>query len=483
MLTEYSLDTARTLVSRMGQKGFDLKAVEDSPLHLLNNLTIGTKAILEASTQTTELPVVGLLDESKRQSLDGMFEHDEAMKLYVENGGKAITDIMSVARNGVMGDAKQVLEIYNELIDDVALEIKEPFNLIPNNYSNIWGLSQFSLIIERFENVAYKQVDIPSGFPEIDEYDLKQLLKFNIRSMDETLEKWIEDQTIEKLMNVYNRLFVSRTWDPSRPLNVLYKTDQGMERSDILAAYLISLNMVEVLVDKVDLPLAQLENLATNLMSTTGRNLNQILKRRESDVKLGTLIYNVTIEQDKYSKEGKRTVYVNGDVYDQFMKDEGSNGAIYGAILNGGGMSLKYIKENQSRLEDLYSKRKELHNQESSSLVFAAKKDVIKIAMSRFIAQSDDDNLPALKGRVQEVLALKVNELEPKDLVDVPVAIRDLVCTVLYPNSNAKAFLNAMDTAEVENGGLCSREYAFLSGIDLVARWLADQIKTKPMVR
>lgn len=484
MLTSYSISTANDLVRRMSDKGYDLVAHNDSPLHLLNNLTIGTKAIIEAKNQSTPLDPRDIIGESKHKSLDGVFEHDEAMELYVKNGGKAITDIMALARTGVMADTKSVLESYNDNIDDVALEIKEPFNLVPNNYSNIWGLSQFEMSIRRFENVPYQPVNIPVGFGEIDEYDLKQLLQFGISSLDDVLEKWLDDQPLDKLMRVYDSVFVARTWDPSKPLDATYKTSEGMDRNDILAAYLMALNLEEKLVDNVDLSFKNLQNVANNTMSTVGRNLCQILKRRQSDTRLGVMVYDVTIENDKYDRDGKRTIYVNGDVYNNFIQQEdGSNAAIFGAVINGGKLTLKHILENQEKFEKLYLKRKELHNQESASIVFAAKKDVVRICMSRFVAERNEEDLPALKGRVQEVLAEKLDQLQPKDLIDVPVAIRNMVCDVLYPGTNARAFLDAMDTAEIENPGISSRECALLSSIDLIARWLADQIKTKPVVR
>jgi hypothetical protein len=479
MLTNLSVNAAETVAKSFKARGLSLSAKEDTVLSTLNSTAIGAEVFLNVKHQGSIVDLSSIITDSKAAGPDGGSEHCAVQEELVNRNCEVLTGLMGLVRSDLMGTTKEIIEDYDIFMNAAALKISEPFALIPNTYHRIWGSNQLFGYVERFENTPFVSYRVSQAFPNVATYDLLAMMKTGVASIDALITEWVEDQPDGKLMSVWENVFISRVWHIGRQTGSNHVSENGMDRNDNLMAFFIANGMEKAMPNELNMSLDTLRLICSEVRSGAGRVVTSELKRRETDIRRNNLVYTVKTLPDKYNPDGKRTVFVNNDVYQKFLEEGGSTESIYGAILNGGKVEYDAIKGNQPFLEGLYLKTLKLYNQQSKSVVFNATKDCIRMAFTKYVNSATEEQLPAGKGEVHSVMQKCVSNILPIDTTDIPVLIRDLVCDVLFCDTNAKMFLTSMDVAEIENPDLNPREYALLAFIDLQARWVSDQIKTK----
>jgi hypothetical protein len=241
--------------------------------------------------------------------------------------------------------------------------------------------------------------------------------------------------------------------------------------------YLIANGFEEHMPDGVNAPLDELRRQLARMREQAGRAIAAELRRRTRDLQTNYLVFAVRDHDWSYSPEGRKVVFVNNDVYLKYLNEGGTVESIYGAALAGVRMDYGVLMENAEMYTKKWNKFIGLHNQRVSAQIYRTQREAARLAMAMYINEQDQENLIQPKADLHKKTVVCLGNLQPKQFEDEAVAIRTLVCDVIYEHTNAKMVLNAMDTAELDNPDLNPRECALYATIDLLARWMAAQIE------
>lgn len=477
MITESVFNAAKEITSALKARGLRVIPKEGSVITVLDQSTISATAVVNATTQSSLLNAENIIADSRATGSDGGVRHDEVLSQIGDNESKVLTSLLSLCRTELKADTLEVIEMFDREMDGMSVKIDDPYSVVPNVYHRLWGLTQFQMLVDRYKNTPFEVFRFGGEFPEMEEFDLLKYLRVGVTSIDEVINDWIHDRPAGRIAEVYKRVFVNKTAFAGRQVMTTGLTEDGFDRNDVLTVMLLAQGMLKNIPDNVNIPLSTLENILANVMASSGRIVNQILARREYDDKANLLIHKTELVAGVNNKFTRTLIHVNNDVYQRYLEEGYSVDAIYGAVQTKSSISYDYIVANQSKLVGAFERFKRIYNQELGSVLLAGKKEALRLAFTKFINKLEEDKLPADRAQVHGHATKCVQALEAIDIQDMPRAIRDLVCDVMYPTTNAKLFLHAMDTAEIENPGLTPREYALLAQIDLVARMVAANLK------
>lgn len=476
MITEKVLYSVVPIDTQLTESNRYLEPVTESILHQLVKASISPATAIAGEGPESSLPAHHLLSDSRRPSADGTVEHDVEMKEAVEVVSEGIRASLNLARNSVIPATKEVYELFGKRMEEMSIDASRPATIVPNVYHDVWATPQLEGLVDRFANVPLNEYKAPSSMPSISGIELQSMLKTGIDSLDEEVDRWYRDMDPEKPMDLYKKVFVNREVKIGRPTNVMHTTDMGLDRNDLLLAFLIANGFEEHMPDDVPVSLDEVRNIMASVREQAGRAVAAELQRRERDVRNKVMVFSVRERDWEFSKKGRMVIQVNNDVYLKFLEDGGTVETIYGAANLGANMDYDALLSNADKYTKQWDKFIALHNQRVNAQVYQTQREASRVAMAQYINEMSDDDLDEpkehLHAKVIESLAL----YQPKDFADEMIAIRDMVCDVMYHHSNAKMVLTAMDVAERDNPEMTPRECALYATIDLLARWMASQI-------
>jgi len=359
----------------------------------------------------------------------------------------------------------------------LAVDASRPVTIVPNVYHDVWAAPQLEGLVDRFANVPLNEYKMRVVLPMITGQELMAMIKTGIDSLDEELMDWYENMAAEKPLETYRKIFVDRSFSVGRPTNATHVTDSGLDRNDMLLAFLIANGFESHMPDGIDVSLEALRNNLANMREQAGRAVANEMQRRQRDVRNKVMVFSVQEHDWEFSNKGRTVVMVNNDVYLKFLEEGGSVEAIYGAALMGERMEYDRLIAEAERYTKHWQKFIGLHNQRVSAQVYQTQREAARVALAQYINSIEDEELHEPKDHLHGYVIKALGECQPKDFADEMVAIRNLVCDVFYHHTNAKMVLNAMDVAEQENPDMPPRECALYATIDLLARWMASQIQ------
>lgn len=484
MLTRNAVSAIDTAAEQLQQRGEYLEVVEGSPISLLARETYSpdTMTRLMKEYQNDGVPLAvnlqqELIDASSQKSSNEVVEHDVVLESTVDSVAESISTTMHVARNEIIPCAKHIHDRYSEIMGDMEIQSSQLVVVIPNVYHTIWSASQLAGLVERFENTPLNVYRFEATMPSIDGVELEKMVYTGIQSLDDLITDWLQDLPESKLVNCYNRFFVENAATVGRATTANHLTDENLDRNDLLLIYLIAQGFERHMPEGLEISLDRLRNMLARTREQAGRSVARELVRRESDQRNNILIYSVRTRDWDYGRGEQTIVYVNNDVYQRYLNENGTVESIYGAALLGASVNYQNLMDQHDKNEQFYHRQQGIHNQRVAAKIYSSKRDAIRFAITRYINQMQAEERPAPVDTMHQRLTEVVGRYQPKDLDEEMYAIRDIVAQVLYAHQpNALMMLRAMDTAGEENPQLSARECALFAAIDMLARWCAGQI-------
>jgi hypothetical protein len=478
MITDLVLDAARGVNSRLDEKAAYLKAVEGSPLHRLVSANITATTLMSVDGPGSILPDTTILTDSEFKGSDGVHQHDVVMEAEVAHIVETIQANMSLARNEVKPVIAELFEMYNKEMEYLTVDASSPVVVIPNIYHSFWGSPQLSGLVERFKNATLEPFLMPFPLPMMNVADIQGLIKTGIESVDSQITDWFENQDPEKVMATYNSVFVQRHYAIGRPTNAVHLVpESNLDRNDNLLVFLIANGLEDNLPDGVEVSLENIRSASARMREQAGRAVYTELKRRDSDRKARAMVYKVSSQEWKFSKEGRTVVYVNNDAYLDYLNEGGTVESIYGAIVGGNGRSPAALLEQREVNEKAWGRFYGMFRQRVSAEIYTAQRDAVRLAMTKYLNAQVVEDLPAPKDALQQRLMSCLSNLQPKSLENELGVVTQVVCKVLYADTNVEMVLLAMEEAKRKNPEYNGRECALLAEMDLLARWWASQME------
>lgn len=473
MITNQTLDAVDIVVRNLIESGRQLEALNGTPIDDLVARSINADVALQYDvSRMVEATSVPLAD-------GGASSHDLFMENAVEQVSRIVVGGHDLARNTIMPLVKSMMDNYSTTLEAIIYDVAIPVTVLPNIYHRIWASPMLRDMVKRYETAPVDIKPFPFSLPEIPLEQIRGILNTGVTQVDELIDAWFNDMPYSIIEDSYKAVFVDRSVAIGRKTNGRHELDGafGLTRNTTLLAFLIAQGLERNMINGMTQSLEQIRTACNHLLVQSGRALMGEITRREFDKTSRSLVTHVT--EKSLGRAGvQKIIHVNNDVYLNFLNEDlGSVESLCGAVHGGRPFSYSSLLENKEANEKLWSRVVSLHNQNLAATKFTFQRQALSAILTRYVNAKQDDELPAAKAYLHELIAKTVNSLEPKDFVDVAICIRNAVCCVLYADSNAQMFFSAMDQAELENPNLNARECALYATIDLLARWLASQIK------
>ena len=480
MLTNQSIRTVEPIRDELARNGLYLEPISGS---ILDEIT-GVSLAVDTKIGEVEFDEIDhatkLLSDTSEVDMEKVNEHDEISEDVVTDVAEIIEGNLHLARSKIVPAAKEVYELYTKQMDRYQIDTSQPVYIIPNVYHEIWGSYELSSAVERFANAPMEPYRFEYTMPELGFEHIRQFAKTGVDALDRLVESWFEDQDAVKVVEGYRRIFVDRSATIGKMTDVTHQTPDGLDRNDILLAFILATGFEENIPEELDLSLEQYRLYLARMREQAARVVYQEIERRSRDRNNRVLIYKVSeYLPDSISREPYRCAHVNNDVYLNFLEEGGTPEAIYGALIMDADRSYINILENKDTFEQKWNRHLSLYNQRISSLSTHYKREAIRTAMAQYINSVDEDDLPAEREHLHQRNEQCIGKYDAHYFTDEMIVIRDMVAGVFYPNTNAKMIFRAMDQIERTDPNLNARECALFATIDLIARWMASQIEVK----
>lgn len=478
MISKSAIAASRTVVENLSSDNKTLDVNGDSILQNLVEASISPGLALDLA----EPAYVGVVSDelistsTQHRGPDGIFVHDLAKDEVVTAVAATIAANLDLARNVVIPMARDTHLNYLTVLEQLEKDVIQPVSILPNVYHAIWGMPQLIGMIERFESTPKATIEFPAGMPSMNEEVIVDLMKTGIPELDMEIGAWVKDQADGKIRDVFNNVFVSRYQMPGGYINAKHKTEEGYDRNDLLALFLVAASFENNLPDGVDIDLNTLRRGMWAVRDQVGRILASELRRREMIRKNNTLV--IDISEKPVGDNIYRVVSVNNDVYRKYLEEGGTPESIYGAIVYDESTTYGMLLSNKENNERRWANHHGMFIQRTGAEMFTAQKRALLNAVMKSYLQTDNEERGVSEASMSAMLKDAVEAIEPGDFKkdNGQVIVRDVVCKTIFAHTNVGRVLSAMDAVEETDPELTPREAALFATIDLLARWMADQI-------
>lgn len=478
MISKSAIKAARVVTENMGSEGRVIDVNGESILQRLVEASISPSLAIEMSDRGFAgfVSDESIVASSQFRGPDGIYVHDLVKDEIVTAVAQTITANLDLARNVVIPMARDTHLTYLTALEQLEKDVMQPVSILPNVYHAIWGMPQLTGMIERFENTPKSIIEFPAGMPSMPEEAIVDMMRTGIPELDMEIGAWVKDQPANKIRNIFHTVFVTREGMPGGYINAKHRTEEGYDRNDLLALFLVASNFEDNLPDGVDIDLTRLRSGMWSVRDQVGRVLSAELRRREMNRNNNALIFGT---EERYVGENiYRIVSVNNDVYRKYLEEGGTPESIYGAIMYNAPTTYASLLANKEDNERKWNRYYGMFTQRVAADMFVAQKRALDIAVMKSYAQMPAEERGVSESMMKVMLKEAIEALEPGNFKkdNGQIVVRDVVCATIFAHTNVGRVLTAMDTVEETDPNLTPREAAMFATIDLLARWMADQI-------
>lgn len=477
MIRQHTLFAVHESAQQLTGASMTLEPIPTSPLAELSGLCkpaeiVGLGPSKLADATTGYLDICNL---SMAKDIAGNVPHDQAMERYVSLASKVIEGNLNLARNIVNPIIKKVVEDATAYADSKTRSRMSPMNVVPYHYPEPYNSPILAELVSRYGDVFNNDMKLTIVFPPMAAGQIREMAKTGISRLDGDISNWLSECSDEFVEGVYNNVFGDRS-----PTLTSALSDVASRPAVALLVFLLARRFMDDIPDGINSPLNAYKEYMSGLMSQSGRQVVNAIRRREDNDRLNAMVIKAPRRNDSPFETAEGNVVVNADVYRRWLKEGGNPEVIFGAIhLGNDDLNFQALLDGKDKYLVAWQRALALLKTKTDFERFNHFLEGMRQAMLTQIAELDDDiravTDQAYKERLTEHLA-RVKE----GGVDEPWAIaRKLVCRVLFPHTDAEKILWAIATQCKNNPELDVREAALLATIEIVALWVADQFKVE----
>lgn len=474
MIYNSTIEAVYPLAEKLVKSGIKVSALQTTPVHQL--VCAGHVDKPSGNTAIEEDVVQVILDGAESKDPDGACRHDIVITELTEVISKSVRNNLDIARNVVNPIVKDAVVDMEEFIQN-SLNVKPNYvSVVPKFWHNFWNGSAVRDMVSRYSEMGYKEVKLTNGFvTSSDNVELIELCKTGAKRFDESLVEYIATWEIDKLVGIYNSIFSNLPVVRAESLN---DAINGESADEALVAYLIATNMFNNPPENSGMGLEHYRSYMSDIMAQSGRMLLQILDRRERDFK-----NNVLIKSWPYSDGdlGAKLVeiYVNGDVYNKFLKEGGTPEAIIGSFVSSKERGYTPLLEQATEFAKHWERHERVltTTQRLNRHNFAI--EGITLAVTNQINSLDDDSLIVPREILHRKLKEQISKLRGNFHERPYESVRMVVCNTMFPHTDALSILTAMDNVAKDYPEMDIREVALLATIEIVSTWMVKLLKVE----
>lgn len=384
---------------------------------------------------------------------------DEASDIIADSVKRALNK----ARNVVNPIIRTSIDLVNSYVR-VAETSREPYDINDINTPKLWEMPIVVSTLEKYQSKVstLRQGELPTiPYPD----GLQDALTTGTSGLDEAFSICLT-QTGLSLDDIWDEVFGGKPRVPS-VTSPLYLNRNKTLIKFLMCSILQGKPLPGVKLSKLQWESAMVK--ATNLFGEASRFL---LEEIENNRKNRMLVYDIDHAQ--------KVIYVNGDIYDEWLDAGGKPEILIGAALQATvkptSYSYQVMLDNASQYMRSWTNYHASMRSKDESKRLANFKDGLYNALVRAIDNTDhghfEDNVTSQV--LKERAAQYTNGITSSSLITMETAVVDGVCDVLFPHTPAKDILK--NIGKYVDEGYAPEESATLVMVDYIATWIADNM-------
>lgn len=482
MIKETTISAIHSLTEKLNSANICLEPIPGTVL--ANAVEVSLANSKPINENYNNIPVA-IQDASVARNLKNECEHDQVMDAYIEEGAKAIRQNTQIARNVVNPMVKSVLSETESILKNKNIQKANQITILVDNVHPIFLSNVFDGMIAKYKEAPVSDSKIERWFPSMDQESLLAYVRTGSSGFDKDLDVYLTELGTDVVKSTYytffekNDSFESGPYRYEKLLDALVNSD----RNTILVVHLMARKLIDGIPDGiVGVDLVTYKDYVSLVLEQSGRALNRVLERRASDIQMNNLVTQYPMSSPEYVTAETGVIKVNGALYDDWLEKGGSPEVIFGAYVSGN------YRDGARNGNDLLTKKDDylaawgrhstLIASQARANVFHATIVAIKTAVARQIVELGEDyTVLKSKAEYHDRLNMIIDGIQSKDIEDLYILIRRVVCETMFAHTNALDILTAIDEEGANNPNIDPREAALLAQIRLVAEWVGKQIK------
>lgn len=475
MLTKRVVTAIGQAAENNTQANVCLNAKDSTPLHDIIVCMGGLDEPALKNIMQTVGTGEALIANSMEKDVRGESQHDVMMAQAVRVASDSVRTMLNVARTMVLPTVKTLYAAVDRRVADV-VGTPNRHPVLTIFLEDVYNSPTMAGLIERFSEAPLVEPKPSSAmYPELDGLELAEKLITGISRFDGYMATILDDTDPALPLTIYNAVFRASGEDLYGGLS--NASLNRRKRFVALITQLIAKSFLETPPEQTVSSLAEFNDNCSTFLQQSGRTLYRAVKERE---RLNGENRLITF----FPQPGNtnQAIEVVGEVYNRWLEDGGSPELLMGACLSGDReTTYSVLLENKDRYVGIYNRAEQMHKSKAAANRTAAMVNETRRIVSEHIRGLSDtdtsviDPKDVLLGRLGESLSV----VTCGQSTDCYCYVREVVCNVFYPHTNALSILKLIDEAIEENPKLTVREAGTVATIDIVATWVSSMIDVK----
>lgn len=467
-LSQTSVAMATIVSQTLAAKGLELKPVNETPLQelvelsttqvKLNDSMVVGNGVLEPQDFTAAL-LAGANDAPQEgQESDHSIRMRESASLLA----RVLNNTLDLAQNTVTPMIQRVFDKIGETIDSKLQAAGCPLELVQQRPDPIFNSVYLVESVARYKQQP-RQVPLRSLGLEIG--DVNARLTTGHQGMDEQLAGFVERHGQDFVTSVWNQLFNSA---PASSMDVFGRTSQADEA---VLAYFYAAKALQEVPAGLDLELSAWRQYCSSLLAAAGATICAYLDERVLAQKFGQLVLAWPSEPEPLGK-----IVVDGDKYQNWLAQGGAPELIFATAYGDRKFDPQTMLDRAEKLRVEWDRTMSLYTTTINYKRFDALVEGLRGALSTEINALPENQLSSTREIAHTRLREIAHAAKLGDLQNLWAFVRHAVCATLFSQTDIESLLLAIDEQGKSRPETPTRELALYATIEIVAKWLFDQL-------
>lgn len=478
MLSNETVEKTLELATKATEQNIKLLPETDTPLQelfdstMLVNPGVITEPVATVSAESiTEDLVADYVEETDNTA------HNTNLDSLIDEVVTAVGTHLSFARNVVLNNVK---EYAARVLKDVQTFEPNPislFNIKQVRLPEVLTNPGFLAELNKAAGLSYIEPQGCAYYAMRGPNELLSLISYGSKSIDDSIRKWISQCDSGILVRAWDSFFADPLGRGTADVSFIDYIEKPIVGQDnALAIFLLSRAVLDKMPEGSGMGADELKKLMTQFMEISASRLLRVIGIQEQNDKQHLLVLmNV--------RDKSNTVYVNRNVYLDWIKTGGKNEIILGAYVKAMGLStVDQFAEKADEAIKAWDNYVNIATAQSKNTRYNQFLDSLRthffvMLKTREEIEEDMFKVPSHIDEVAKHFNDELQNVSAADMDRVPEICCTLMCKGRYYYTDAFSILSDIDLITREHPEMDVKDAALLATINYVTDYVCDQIK------